>query len=78
MSVTLNQDSEPTVGRVVALDDAGVTLEVDGNRAEHPWSSVGIGRVQVEFNRPGEHGACRRIRELDSEFRDDEHENEED
>lgn len=77
VSVTLNQDSEPTVGRVVALDEQGVTLETDGNRAEHPWSSVGIGRVQVEFNRPGETvpaGAS----ELDSEFPDDEHENEED
>ena len=38
-------------GRVVAADDAGVTLDVSGDRREVGWASLGRGRVQVEFSR---------------------------
>jgi ribosome maturation factor RimP len=41
-------------GRVVAVDESGVTLEVDGRSSRPvPWTELGRGRVQVEFNRPG-------------------------
>jgi ribosome maturation factor RimP len=38
-------------GRVVATDDAGVTLDVDGARQTHPYDDLGPGRVQVELKR---------------------------
>jgi len=38
-------------GRVVATDDAGVLLEVDGAERPIPWADLGRGKVQVEFNR---------------------------
>jgi ribosome maturation factor RimP len=42
-----------TTGRVVAVDDEGVELDVDGRRLRAPWAELGTGRVQVEFSRPG-------------------------
>jgi ribosome maturation factor RimP len=41
-------------GRVRAADDAGVTLDVGGSERAVPWSELGRGKVQVEFNRTGE------------------------
>jgi ribosome maturation factor RimP len=42
----------PTVqGRVLVADDTGVTLDVDGHRAEFDYTELGPGRVQVEFGR---------------------------
>ena len=42
----------PTVqGRVLVADDTGVTLDVDGDRAEFDYAELGPGRVQVEFGR---------------------------
>jgi ribosome maturation factor RimP len=38
-------------GRVVAVDDGGVVLDVDGSEIRAPWADLGPGRVQVEFNR---------------------------
>ncbi|MDQ1628353.1 MAG: ribosome maturation factor RimP [Actinomycetota bacterium] len=42
-------------GRVLAVDDDGVDLQVDGDHAGEPlrvpWVDLGPGRVQVEFNR---------------------------
>jgi len=38
-------------GRVAAADDAGITLELDGERRELDWASLGRGKVQVEFSR---------------------------
>jgi ribosome maturation factor RimP len=43
----------PLLGRVVATDDAGVTLDVDGARRHLPWATLEPGRVQVEFTTPG-------------------------
>jgi ribosome maturation factor RimP len=50
--VTVSAGGTPLLGRVVATDDAGVTLDVDGTRRHLPWTGLGPGRVQVEFNRP--------------------------
>jgi ribosome maturation factor RimP len=41
-------------GRVVGTDAAGVTLDSHGVRHVYGWADLGQGRVQVEFNRPGE------------------------
>jgi ribosome maturation factor RimP len=38
-------------GRVLATDDDGVTLDIDGERRTIGWGELGPGRVQVEFNR---------------------------
>ncbi len=38
-------------GRVLDVDDRGVAFDVEGSRAEAPWSQLGRGRVQVEFSR---------------------------
>jgi ribosome maturation factor RimP len=39
------------VGRVLAADDNGVTLDVDGSKREVEYSALGPGTVQVEFGR---------------------------
>jgi ribosome maturation factor RimP len=39
------------VGRVLAADDNGVTLDVDGSKRELEYSALGPGTVQVEFGR---------------------------
>ncbi len=44
-------DGEVT-GRVRAVGDDGVTLEVDGEERLLAWDGLGAGRVQVEFRRP--------------------------
>jgi ribosome maturation factor RimP len=44
-------------GRVVATDDAGVTLEVDGETEQVRYDDLGEGHVQVEFSRPDKGGA---------------------
>lgn len=41
-----------TTGRVLAVDDDGVVLEVDGEPLRAAWDQLGTGRVQVEFGRP--------------------------
>jgi ribosome maturation factor RimP len=57
------QTTEVT-GRVLAVDDAGVTLAVEAQGKpgakkrpptprQVPWAELGNGRVQVEFGRPG-------------------------
>jgi ribosome maturation factor RimP len=38
-------------GRVVAADDAGVLLDIDGAEQHVLWADLGQGRVQIEFNR---------------------------
>jgi ribosome maturation factor RimP len=53
-------------GRVLAADDAGVTLDVDGVRQTHPYDDLGPGRVQVELKRLAE------LPELDDEDPDSE------
>jgi ribosome maturation factor RimP len=36
-------------GRVVAVDDDGVDLDVEGTPVRVPWADLGRGQVQVEF-----------------------------
>jgi ribosome maturation factor RimP len=45
-------DGTVLTGRVQAVADDGVELEVDGARRTVPWEQLGTGRVQVEFRRP--------------------------
>jgi len=52
VSVPIGDGTDPIVGRVRALNEAGVTLEVGGVPQTYPWPQLGVGRVQVEFNRP--------------------------
>lgn len=47
--VRADSGGKPVTGRVVAVDDDGVLLDVDGKRHVHGWSSLGPGKVQVEF-----------------------------
>jgi len=39
------------VGRVLAADDDGVTLDVDGSKRELGYGALGPGAIQVEFGR---------------------------
>lgn len=45
------QDGTPLTGRVVAADEAGITLDVDGAEHELGHADVISGAVQVEFSR---------------------------
>ena len=47
-------DDSAVTGRVVGTDESGVVLDVDGDRRQVKWASLGPGKVQVEFNRPGQ------------------------
>jgi ribosome maturation factor RimP len=38
-------------GRVLAADDAGVTMDVDGAESRYGYGDLGAGSVQVEFGR---------------------------
>ena len=49
--VRVDIGGDPVVGRVLSADDAGVTLDVDGDERAARWSELGRGRVQVEFSR---------------------------
>ena len=51
--VSVPVDGVKLVGRLIEVDDAGLTLDVEGTQRRLGWESVGTGRVQVEFNRPG-------------------------
>ena len=50
-------------GRVVATDDAGVTLDVEGARRAFEYGALGPGAIQVEFGR---------LPDLDEDIADDE------
>ena len=41
------------VGRVVAVSEREVTLDVDGARRDVPFADLGVGRMQVEFTHTG-------------------------
>jgi ribosome maturation factor RimP len=51
--VTAPVDGLPITGRVLSADGNGIAFEIDGATRIVPWSSLGAGKVQVEFNRPG-------------------------
>jgi len=50
--VAVPVDGAGVTGRVQAVGDDGVVLEVDGQERTVPWEQLGAGRVQVEFRRP--------------------------
>lgn len=50
--VQVDLDGQSVVGRVLGADAEGVRLEVGGTHRAAPWSALGPGRIQVEFNRP--------------------------
>ncbi len=54
--VSVDIAGQPVTGRVVSADITGLVLRADSTAATASWSwaEVGRGRVQVEFNRPGE------------------------
>jgi len=41
-------------GRIVAADDEGIVLDVDGTPREIPYAELGSGKVQIEFKRMDE------------------------
>lgn len=45
------RDGAEVVGRVVAADEQGVLLEVDGDQRRYAYAELSTGRVQVEFRR---------------------------
>jgi ribosome maturation factor RimP len=49
--VKVRAGGREVTGRVVAADDAGVTLDVDGTAQTLPYADLGPGRVQVELKR---------------------------
>ncbi|MET7393936.1 ribosome maturation factor RimP [Dactylosporangium sp. NPDC005572] len=49
--VKVRVDGRQVTGRVLAADDAGVTLDVDGAKQAVAYGSLGSGRVQVELKR---------------------------
>ncbi len=48
-------DGETVTGRVQAAEGSGVVVDVDGATREIAWHQLGAGKVQIEFNRGGEH-----------------------
>lgn len=50
--VKVDLDGQPVVGRVLEADAHGVRLDIGGTDRIAPWSALGPGKVQVEFNRP--------------------------
>lgn len=51
VAVTL-QDGTTLTGRVLASDDAAVSLDVDGTTREVAYAAIAKALVQIEFNRP--------------------------
>jgi ribosome maturation factor RimP len=51
--VSVEIGGRPSVGRVISSDTSGVVLAVAESTQAVPWSELGSGRVQVEFNRGG-------------------------
>ena len=52
--VRVEVDGSQVTGRIGSVDDSGVTLDVDGTARSVGFADLGRGKVQVEFNRPGE------------------------
>lgn len=52
--VQVEAAGSPVLGRVGAVDDNGVTLDVEGTERYVGWAELGRGKVQVEFSRPGD------------------------
>jgi ribosome maturation factor RimP len=55
--VKVEVDGRPIVGRISAVEDSGVILDVEGAESRPiSWTELGNGKVQVEFKRPGDEG----------------------
>ena len=53
--VTVNVDGKAVTARVADVKSSGVTLrDASGKTINAAWSSLGTGRVQVEFSRPAQ------------------------
>ena len=52
--VELTLAGGPLTGRIVAVDEDGVTLEIDGEPRAVDWGDIGKAVVQLEMNRPDE------------------------
>jgi ribosome maturation factor RimP len=65
------------VGRVLAVDDDGVTLDVDGSKRQLRYAALGPGAIQVEFGRLPDAGELAADDELTDELEDDELDEEE-
>jgi ribosome maturation factor RimP len=52
VTVTESGGARPVVGRIVAADTDGVTLDVEGARRRFPYAMLGPGAIQVEFGHP--------------------------
>jgi len=52
--VKVEVDGRPVTARISAVDDGGVTLDVDGATRHVAWPQLGRGKVQVEFHRADE------------------------
>lgn len=50
--VATSDDEQRVTGRVLAADDTGVTLDVDGAERRVRYADLGPGQVQIEFNPP--------------------------
>ena len=50
--VTVAVDGAAVTGRVLSADTDGVRLDLDDTVRDVPWSNLGPGKVQIEFNRP--------------------------
>jgi len=44
-------DGGTFIGRILASDQQGVTLEVDGDKREVGYDDVAKARIEIEFNR---------------------------
>ncbi len=60
--VDVDANGAVVTGRVSAVDDAGVLLQVGNLECSVEWPALGTGKVQVEFSRPSaaratEHGS---------------------
>lgn len=49
--VSVTAQGEKVTGRVSAVDERGVTLDVDRRLRQVAWADLGTGRMQVEFSR---------------------------
>ncbi len=47
------RDEEPLIGRIVAADDDGATLEVEGVEQTIAYEAVKKAKIQIEFKREG-------------------------
>ena len=70
--VQVDVGGTPVTGRVTAVTDTGVTLDVEGTARTVPFADLGPGRVQVEMKRLAE-----LPEELDEDTDDDDDDDEE-